>query len=173
VNYSAFRRVPSGWHSAFRHSLWPSPSATQQSERGGFSLLEVILALAILTGAIAILGELARLGLQHAKAARDLTEAQLLCESKLAEIRSGILSPQPVQGVPIQEEYPPGEIPWLYSIELQQIDQDGLVAVRVTVTQDLPPERRPLSFSLTQWIPDPNLETSETTEQASNTTNNN
>jgi general secretion pathway protein I len=136
----------------------------------GFSLLEVILALAILTGAIAILGELARIGLRHAAAARDLTRAQLLCESKLAEITSGIVYPTAVQSAPFDDEYMlTDNIRWLYTIEQQTVDQDGLIAVRVTVTQDLPPERRPLSFSLTQWIPDPNLEYSEETETASTT----
>ena len=58
--------------------------------RAGFSLLEVILAMAILAGAIAVLGEAGRLALRNAGYARDMAQAQLLCESKMAEIVTGI-----------------------------------------------------------------------------------
>jgi general secretion pathway protein I len=137
--------------------------------RSGFSLLEVLLALAILTMAIAVLGELARQGLRNAAAARDLTQAQLLCETKLAEITSGIQPLSPVQNVPFEKVDPSEDLPWVYSIEEQTVDQDGLLAVRVTVTQSLPANQRPLSFSLTQWIPDPSLESSEESSTASST----
>ena len=66
----------------------------------GFSLLEVILALGILVGAMAVLGELARHGLDSARIARDSAMAQLLCESKLSEITAGLIRPEPVSNVP-------------------------------------------------------------------------
>jgi hypothetical protein len=52
--------------------------------------LEVILALTLLAGAVVVLGEVGRLALRNAKMARDLARAQLLCETKLAEVVSGI-----------------------------------------------------------------------------------
>lgn len=116
----------------------------------GFSLLEVVLALAILTGAIAVLGELARSGMHSARLARDLTQAQLLCESKLAEITAGIEVLEPARSVPF--EFDPE---WLYSLEIQPLDQEGLLAVTVTVEQDLPSLSRPVRFSLLAWVPDP------------------
>jgi hypothetical protein len=123
-----------------------------RSRSAGFSLLEVVLALAILVGAIAVLGELVRLGTINAGSARDLTKAQLLCESKLAEISAGILLPEVVQGVPC--EYDPE---WLYSIDMQASDMPGIVVLRVTVTQDLAPNQRPAEFSLVRWMQDPTL----------------
>ena len=124
----------------------------------GFSLLEVVLALAILTGAIAVLGEVVRTGVRNAQIARDQTQAQLLCESKLAEITAGIIPAESVQGAMFETNpVDDGEIPWLYSIELGAIDQEGLVAVRVTVAQDLRPELRPVEFSLTRWMVDPGV----------------
>ncbi len=122
--------------------------------RSGFSLLEVILALAILTGAIAVLGELGRLGLHNARIARDTTQAQLLCESKLAEIAAGITVPEPVNGAKFETIVGDGDIAWLYSIETADVDQQGLVAARVTVAQDLPAEKRPVEFSLERWVID-------------------
>ena len=135
----------------------------RQDRRGGFSLLEVILALAILTGVIAVLGELARLGLENARIARDLTYAQLLSESKMAEITAGITLPDPTPPTPFGTVADPREADWLYSIEVEPIDQEGLLAVRVSVVQDLPEEKRPVEFSLTRWIVDPSVELSEAT----------
>ena len=57
--------------------------------RRGFSLMEVILSIAILASATVLLGELTRFGMRNAAIARDLTQAQLLCESKLNEIVAG------------------------------------------------------------------------------------
>jgi len=132
--------------------------------RAGFSLLEVILAVAILAGAVAVLGELARLGIRNARIARDMTEAQLRCESLLAEISAGIALPEPIAGAPFAIDDPNATPGWLYTIELATIDQEGLMAVRVTVHQDLPKRKRPVRFALTRWILDPGIEPSEVPE---------
>jgi len=122
-------------------------------------LLEVILALAILAGALAILGEVSRLALQNASAARDLARAQLLAESKLAEILAGITSPDPVENTPFDSSgnsLDPSEPAWLYSISSESTDEEGLISVRVTVTRDIPAGQHPVKFSLVRWLPDPN-----------------
>jgi type II secretion system protein I len=128
--------------------------------KAGFSLLEVILALAILAGSIAILGESSRLALRNAQIARDLAHAQLLCESKLTEIAIGVTAAETVSSTAFDatttDSLEPGEPAWMYSIDTQTTDEDGLIAVRVTVTRDLPPERHPVNFSLIRWLPDPN-----------------
>jgi type II secretion system protein I len=141
----------------------PSPRPSSRGRRG-FSLLEVILALAILTGAIAVLGEAIRLGMRNAQTARDLTQAQLLCESKLAEIATGILPSDPVQQVPFDCVVGDGEIEWLYSISRETSEEDGLYLVCVTVTQNLAPEKRPVEFSLYRWVPDTTTTTATQTQ---------
>jgi len=123
---------------------------------GGFSLLEVILALAILAGALAILSEVARTAMSNAGRTRDLAEAQLLCESKLAEIQAGIEPAEPVSGALLET----GKFPeWIYSIEIVPLDVEGLVEVWVTVEQDLPPEKRPIRCTLVRWMVDPSTVT--------------
>lgn len=117
-----------------------------------------MLALAILGGAIVVLGEAGRFALENARVARDLATAQLLCESKLAEIVCGMELPDPVQGALLAEGTSPGAPAWLYSIEAATIDQQGLLAVQVTVTQDLPPEKRPVACTLVRWLIDPETE---------------
>jgi general secretion pathway protein I len=131
----------------------------------GFSLLEVILALAILGGAIAVLWEAARLALRNAEYTRDMARAQLLCESKLAEITSGITSAEPIQLAIIQNAAGPGEAAWLYSIETASLDDEGLRSVRVTVVRDLPAQKHPVNFSLVRWIANANA-TNQTSPDA-------
>jgi Tfp pilus assembly protein PilV len=129
-----------------------NPASRVHRNAAGFSLLEVILALSILVGAIAVLGELVRLGTMNAASARDLTQAQLLCESKLAEVMSGLIVPEAVQGVPCETDSS-----WLYSIDVQPIDMPGIVVLSVTVTQDVPANLRPAEFTLVRWVQDPAL----------------
>jgi len=129
--------------------------------RRAFSLLEVILALTILGVSLAVLGEMTRWGLRNAEYARDMTQAQLLCESKMSEIVAGMVLPEPVTGAPFAAEDlidPDDPVGWVYSIELAETDQPGLVAVAVTVSQNLPPERKPARCSLVRWVPDPGIE---------------
>ena len=116
--------------------------------RDGFSLLEVILALAILGGAIAVLGEAARLALRSAEYTRDLARAQLLCESKLSEIVAGITPAQTTERASLGTATDPSEPAWLYSIETASAAEPGLLSVRVTVMRDLPAEKHPARFSL-------------------------
>lgn len=127
------------------HTFAPSPP------RPAFSLLEVILALAILTGAVAVVGELVRAGLRNAEIARDATHTQLLCESKMAEIAAGAMPLVNVADVPCETNPQ-----WLYSVRVLPTPLEGLLAVEVTVYS--PDPRRALSsFRLVRWMQDPSL----------------
>jgi type II secretion system protein I len=125
------------------------------------SLLEVILAIAILAMALAVLAELVRIGSRASSSARDLTQAQLLCDSIMTEVVVGAIPPDPVSGV----EVPP-DAEWLYSIKLEPTDDEELVALRVTVVQNQEARKRPTQFSLVRWIPDPGIEIPEDEELA-------
>ena len=137
--------------------MMSSPRKKQRSRRRlGLSLLEVMLALAILGGALAIIGELMRLGVRNAESARDLSTAQVFCEAKINEIAAGLLPPQPIASTPIEEIASLGaDAPWLYAVDVEQIDQQGLISVKVTVTQDPSVAARPIEFSLVRWMIDP------------------
>lgn len=141
--------------------------------RRGFSLLEVLLSLAILGTCLAAIGTLVRLGSRGAVEARELTTAQLLCEAKVAEISTGILPPDP--GGPWQFDLPE-HADWVYYVDQQPLPQPGLIAIMVTVTQQSPPgamqRLRPLEFSLVRWMQDPALELTEppTTDETGTTT---
>ena len=115
-----------------------------------FSLLEVILALAILVAALAVIGELVRAGIRNAQMARDLSRAQVLCEHKLSEIFAGAAA----AGQASNSAFPdnPG---WLYSVNQDGSGPQGLIKVRVTVEQDPGQQRYPVSFTMAQWMRDP------------------
>jgi type II secretory pathway pseudopilin PulG len=119
----------------------------------GLSLLEVILAIAILGGCMAVIGELIRLGARQAEEARELTVAQLLCESTLEEIAAGVIAPEPVGDVPF--ELDPR---WSYSIEVSSLDTPELLQVTVMAQQIDGSREIPLSYTLTRWILDPSVE---------------
>lgn len=133
----------------------------RQSGEAGFSLLEVVLALSILAGAVAVLGEVARNGLANAQIARDVTMAQLLCESKMAEVVTGVIPVEPVVNEPIDTTDDPSEPDWLYTVEVEPIDDQGLTAIRVSVILEQPSSPRPAQFSLTRWIIDSDSATSD------------
>ncbi len=159
--------------------------------RRGISLMEVILATAILLGSVVVLSELAGIGRRQSNRSAELSEAQRLCEWKLNEMLAGIAPIEPVTDAPFeddtaavemefgeQEESLFGdlddpEVPddesledeeaeWTYSVEVTPIENvPGLSALTVTVTHNVETLRRPARYSLTRWIPDPDLEDEE------------
>ncbi len=124
------------------------------STRRAMSLLEVILALAILGGALTVLGQLVSAGSRCARAAREMANAQRLCDSMLAEITAGITPAETMEGV-MQDEN--GE-PWVYSIQADSSSQEGMLALLVTVRKEQAAELVPVSFSLARWMVDPQFE---------------
>lgn len=124
--------------------------------RRGLSLMEVVLALAILGISLAMIGELVRLGTRAGEAARDDMESQLICESLINEIAAGTQLPEMVIDQPVDEF---GE--WLYSVETQPVDAASLIAIRVSVRRAdaiLPTNRVVIPYSLTRWVMDPEVE---------------
>lgn len=131
------------------------PSHVRTSGRG-FTLLEVLLALAIIGFALAMVGELVRLGARCAAESEQLSRAHLLAESLLSEITAGVTTPASVNQVSS-----PTDPDFLYSVTIDRPDQQGLIAVTVVVESlEFDPNRR-LTYRLTGWIVDPGLELPE------------
>ncbi len=124
--------------------------------RAGLSLLEAMFAIAILGLSLAAIGRLVQLGFQAAGRARIQSQAQILCDSKMAEIAAGALPLESVSSSPIDEV-----LGWQYSVEVQPAEQIGLLVVKVTVQQDVD---EPLGYSIVRFMPDPNFDFNETTE---------
>ena len=128
-----------------------------------------MLALVILGSCLAILSEMSRHGLSNARAARDTTQAELLCESVLAKVRLGIIKMEPAFDIPVSgsnavlmtdevldthalDTTDTGSPLWVYSLEINEIDEYGLAEIAVTVRQNLPEERRPIACRLVRWM---------------------
>ena len=123
---------------------------TLVKRRRAFSLLEMLLATGILLGCLIVLSELASIGRRHVRDAEDLITAQRICQIKINEILAGIEQPIPVESTEVEDE--PG---WYYSVETEPVSQPGLIAVRVTVQQDVAEGQQGEEFSLVRWIRDP------------------
>ena len=134
--------------------------------RSGFSLLEVVLALAILAGALAALGEVMRLGDENAAAAADEAQAEMLAESVMAEILVGARPLTSVNGAALPLADDPA---WVVSVTVQPTEYVELVAVSVRVAQQLPPAQEPAYCDLVRWVPNPDYlpATAQTSQQSS------
>lgn len=105
-----------------------------QRQRQGFSLLEVIIATAILMGSAVVLSRLAGMGREQAQKARRFAIAQQLCEQTLNEILLGQRSVQPTEDQPLLPL-----VTFEQQAELLQQDQnslDGLDALQSSETMN-------------------------------------
>ncbi len=118
------------------------------------TLMEVILAIAILGGSLAVLGELVRVGSRASRTAQTLSTAQLLADSLTAEICSGSTTPESTEGV--VEQF--GGTAWAYTVAVQQVEQQGLLGIVVTVHENVDPNQLPVTYSLVRWMIDPQVE---------------
>ena len=130
--------------------------ARRMGHRTGLSLLEVLLSVAILGGAMVVVGQLMNLGYRSAIEARLRTDAAIHCDTKMAEVAAGVLSLSEVSGDPIAED--PN---WLYSVTVQPAEQNGLLVVTVTITQTNTTSANPVSMSIVRLMPDPDYDPNE------------
>ena len=128
-----------------------------------FTLLEVIIALAILAGAVAVISQVSGSASRNATLARAETQAQLLARSIMNELLVGLIQFNDVTRQPLEAD---GVSPWVYSVSLDTTLLDGLNSVEVIVEQDMPEQFSPVKFSLVRWITTI-PQTSENTEQSS------
>lgn len=121
----------------------------------GFTLLEVILALGILAGALAVLGEVSRLSNRHAQASALESRAALVAESVMAELEAGTAQLVNFSGEWVDTENNQTRPEWTYEVFVQQTNTQGLLEARVTVEEISPGTDRPVRFQLVRWFQDP------------------
>ena len=140
--------------------------------RGGFSLLEILLAISILGGSLAVLSQIAEIGTSAAREARDLSICRILCQSKLSEVlldATAGISPQSIFDAPLDSFDSSSTTAYNYTVEVQTAPLDGLLSVRVSVKAlDSDNITAIATFSLTRWVVDPalGLEQAEADEKA-------
>ncbi len=132
------------------------PAPRRRARRAGLSLLEVILSIAILGGAMVVIGQLFNLGYRSALQVRMRSDANLLCDSKMAELAAGVLPVTSSGNQQIPES--PG---WNYSVDVQPSQQIGLLIATVTVEQNAEVSSVPVSMSIVRFLPDPDYDPEE------------
>jgi prepilin-type N-terminal cleavage/methylation domain-containing protein len=143
-----------------------------QRKRGGFSLLEILLALAILGGSLAILSRIVDTGISAAREARDLSIARMICQAKLSEVllnSTAGFTPQTQPPMPVDSFDSQSTTPFEFSVEVQPGQLGGILLIRVVVEAQNPDGGEPLArYSLVRWMIDPalGLEELEAEEEA-------
>jgi type II secretion system protein I len=107
--------------------LGPSHHRYRNRKRG-FTLLEVILALAIFVGAIAVLSRLLVVGVENAETAQWQSQAWLIAESRWSELESGIRTLN--DSGPYEVEEMPG---WQWSMQATSSNLPALYNVTLIV----------------------------------------
>ncbi|MFM7517211.1 MAG: prepilin-type N-terminal cleavage/methylation domain-containing protein [Pirellula sp.] len=124
--------------------------------RLGMSLLEVVLALAILAMSAAILASIARTATDNGLIAHRLATAQILAESKMAEVVTGAI---PLQGAvgwtPITDTVPSGV--WYYQLQTEAASRKDMVGVRLSVSDQAGVDENKEVFYIVRWMIDPSL----------------
>jgi len=95
-----------------------------------------------------------------------MTKAQRLCQQKLSEYLAGI---SPID--PVEEEVFEEAPDWTYTLQVQPLDNPGLVALHVTVAPEPSAKSKAKSFTLVRWVPNPNGQESATSSQTSPASN--
>lgn len=114
-----------------------------------FTLLEVILALAILGGSVAVLGEIMSLADERGARAAAEAKAQMHAQSVMDQLLSGALELADAQQEPIPAS---DNVRWLYSVTLLSGEVPEVQQVMVTVEQDLEAKFQPAKFQLVRWV---------------------
>ncbi|MEY4565690.1 MAG: hypothetical protein RLY14_660 [Planctomycetota bacterium] len=138
--------------------------------RSALSLLEVVLALAILGAAGAMLAQSMQVATDAGLQARDQAVAELLAESKMSEVIAGAFPPnQSTDWMPVVTTVDPGK--WYFRIQSQPALVQGMLMIQVQITDDPQMQKeRPLQFILTRWMIDPSLGLDTPPEDDSSTT---
>lgn len=133
---------------------------TAAKARQGFSLLEILLAIAILGGSLAALSQIAYTGMDAAREARVLSMARVLAQAKMNEVLlNAAMDQTPTVVVSAQAEPfdSASTVNFVYSINVQPAQSlDGLLAVQVLVEATAGNSSTAIAkYQLTRWIIDP------------------
>ena len=120
-------------------------------DRRGFTLYEVVLALAILLGSMAVLSNLIATGSRAANGTLRRTEAVLLCRSKLSEVVSGIEPMISTDHAPFDSTTPD----WVWSLSVLPGPVEDLIELQVTVKHIGADDGA--TVSLRRYVPDPQM----------------
>jgi prepilin-type N-terminal cleavage/methylation domain-containing protein len=127
------------------------PTGCARRPRRGLSLLEVIIALAVLVLAIVAINRLVDIGTDRGNDARSYTRGTRLAQSKMAEVEAGLVS----VSSETDGQFEGDDAAWAYKITPEPAGPPNLYTVTVRVTRNV--QGRPLEIVLTQMVFDPTM----------------
>ena len=131
-------------------------SAKTRKLRNGITLLEVVLSLAILAMSAGILATVARTATDNGLTAHRLATAQILAESKMAEVVTGAIPLQGAVGwMPVNDIVPQGN--WYFQIQSTSGVRKDMIGVRLSVTDEAGMSENKEVFFIVRWMIDPTL----------------
>ena len=133
------------------HHFCPRPSPL--TPHSAYTLIEVLVALTVLIIGFSALATMTNQARQSARAAEELSTAQLACQTRINELLSGIRTITPVFNEAVT-----GLDNWFLTVELFPATKPGVTAVRVQMSRNQPPGGTAARvagadfFEITQWI---------------------
>jgi type II secretion system protein I len=122
------------------------------TRRSGFTLLEVMVSLAIFVSAFAALSQLYSLGTRAAVDAALQTQAAVRAETKMAEVVSGVESFEAASGMPFEDD-----ANWSWTLELNPGPHSDVYELVVTVVFQSGSNPPAMTYSLVRFRRDPQL----------------
>ena len=105
---------------------------SSRQTQAGFTLMEILVSITILGLSMVAINGLVSIGARNAREAQVLTTSQFLAESKLSEVKTGLLSPNSTGPMPFTQEETTE--PFTFEVQSQSMGGDGqLMAIRVVV----------------------------------------
>lgn len=149
--------------------------APLSSQPAGLSLLEVILALAILGVACTFMAQSMQLATSNALAAHRQAEAEIAAESILSQVIAGVIPMQPsASWIPVGISASTSN--WSYMLSSVNCEVENMVGIQIDMRDETEQDSaRPSDFKVIRWIIDPAMgldtppdesATSETSGQA-------
>jgi type II secretion system protein I len=123
-----------------------------QQGRQGFTLLEVILAIGLLTLGLAAILRINQMSYNNIRAASDGLHAEMVAETVLSELMLGSLPIENYGPVAVDSQIALGD--WQYQIIKEPTIAVELAQVRVLVGRNLGAGERP-DCEVVRWFPDP------------------
>ena len=117
--------------------------------RSGMSLIEVLLALAILVLSLVAIGRLVDIGTDRGNEARAYTRGTRLAQAKMAEAEAGMVS----LASESDGQFDGDDQVWKFKVTPEPAGPPNLYTVTVRVTRDI--QGRPVEVVLAQMIFDP------------------
>ena len=129
-----------------------APGRSRRKRRRAFTLIEVLIALAIFLLAMAVFGSMIVRNGQVAAGIEQQNLATRLCQSKLHEVIAGVVPMSSQDDTPFDEEPD-----YTWSLEADNGAYDGLWQVTVTVKRQTSGGGEPVQCTLTQMVLDPSV----------------